>query len=47
MNLTKYFPIVIACIVFIVFLVVRYTVPDRPLNKEVEKEEVGIDIKMI
>ncbi len=51
MNLTKYFPIIIACIVFLVFLVVHYTVPNTPIDKEVEvvaeeviKNETGIDI---
>lgn len=51
-NLTKYFPIIIACIVFIVFLVVHYTVPNTALDKETElvaeriiKDETGIDLE--
>lgn len=53
MNLAKYFPIFIACLVFIVFLIVHYTVPNTSLDKEVEivaeeviKNEVGIDLPL-
>lgn len=53
MNLTKYFPIIIACIVFIVFLIVHYTVPNTPIDKEVAvvaeeviKDETGFDLPL-
>ena len=53
MNVAKYFPIFIAALVFIVFLIVHYTVPNTPLDREVEtvaeeviKDEVGIDVPL-
>lgn len=53
MNLAKYFPIIIASIVFIIFLYIHYTVPNTPIDKEagiiaeeVIKEETGIDIDL-
>ena len=53
MNIAKYFPIIIAGIVFVIFLIVHYTVPNTPLDKEAEtvaeliiKDETGIDIPL-